>query len=65
MDTSALISAVVTMQTGALQQNIATSVMKQNIDAEKSVLQLLEPAAQAPSSANLAPGVGGNLDISA
>jgi hypothetical protein len=65
MDISALISAVVTAQAGALQQNIATSVMKQNIDAEKSVLQLLEPAAQGPSSANLAPGVGGNLDISA
>jgi hypothetical protein len=63
MDTS-LISAAVMAQAGALQQNIATSVMKQNIDAEKSVLQLLEPATQGPSSANLAPGVGGNLDIS-
>jgi hypothetical protein len=63
MDTS-LISAAVMAQAGALQQNIATSVMKQNIDAEKSVLQLLQPAAQGPSSANLAPGVGGNLDIS-
>jgi len=62
MDTSALISAAVTAQAGALQQQIATSVMKQNIDSEKSVLKLLEPAA--PSSANLAPGVGGNLDIS-
>lgn len=64
MDTSALISAAVTAQAGALQQNIATSVMKMNLDAEKSVLKLLEPAAQ-PSQANLAPGVGGNLDISA
>jgi hypothetical protein len=64
MDTSALISAAVSAQAGALQQNIATSVMKMNLDAEKSVLKLLEPAAQ-PSSANLAPGVGGNLDISA
>ncbi len=65
MDTSALASAAVTAQAGALQQQIATSVLKTNIDAEKSVLQLLEPAAQAPSTANLAPGVGGNLDISA
>ncbi len=62
MDTSALISAAVTAQAGALQQQVATSIMKMNIDAEKSVLKLLEPAA--PSSANLAPGVGGNLDIS-
>ena len=65
MDTSALMSAAVTAQAGALQQNIATSVMKMNLDAEKSVLKLLEPAAQGSSSANLAPGVGGNLDISA
>jgi Putative motility protein len=65
MDTSALISAVVTAQAGAVQQQIATSVLKTNINAEKSVLQLLEPTAQAPSTANLAPGVGGNLDISA
>jgi hypothetical protein len=62
MDTSALISAAVTAQAGALHQQIATSVMKQNIDSEKSVLKLLEPAAS--SSANLAPGVGVNLDIS-
>ncbi len=65
MDTSSLASAAVMMQAGALQQNIATAVMKQNIDAEKSVLQLLQPAAQGSSSANLQPGVGGNLDISA
>ncbi len=58
-----LISAAVMAQAGALQQKIATSVLKTNIDAEKSVLQLLEPAPQ-PSTANLAPGVGGNLDIS-
>jgi hypothetical protein len=62
MDTSALASAAVTAQAGALQQQISTSVLKQNIDAEKTVLKLLEPAA--PSSANLAPGIGGNLDIS-
>jgi putative motility protein YjfB-like len=62
MDTD-LIMAAVMAQAGATQQKIATSVMKQNIDAEKSVLQLLQPTAQ-PSNANLAPGVGGNLDIS-
>jgi putative motility protein YjfB-like len=64
MDTSALIGALVASQAGALQQQVATSVLKQNIDAERSVLQLLEPAPQISSTANLAPGVGGNLDIS-
>jgi hypothetical protein len=64
MDTSALISSIVSMQAGALQQQVATSVLKSNLNAEKSVLQLLEPACQTPSQANLASGVGGNLDIS-
>jgi hypothetical protein len=64
MDTSALIGALVASQAGALQQQIATSVLKQNINAERSVLQLLEPTPQASPTANLAPGVGGNLDIS-
>lgn len=63
MDTDLMMAAVMA-QAGALQQKVATSVMKQNIDSEKSVLQLLQPAAS-PSNANLAPGVGGNLDISA
>jgi len=65
MDTSALIGALVASQAGALQQQIATSVLKQNIDSGKAVLQLLQPAPQPPPTANLAPGVGANLDISA
>ena len=63
MDTASLAAAAMMSQAGALQQQISTSVLKQNIDSEKSVLQLLQPAA--PSSANLSPGIGGNLDISA
>ena len=62
MDVSSIAASLVTAQAGSLQQQIATSVLKQNIDQERSVLQLLQPA---PSTANLAPGVGGNLDISA
>ena len=62
MDTDLMMAAVMA-QASAVQQKIATSVMKTNIDAEKSVLQLLQPTAP-PSNANLAPGVGGNLDIS-
>jgi hypothetical protein len=63
MDT-ALIGALVASRAGALQQQIATSVLKQNINSEKAVLQLLQPAPQASSTANLAPGAGANLDIS-
>ena len=41
---------------------IAATLMKKNADAEKSaVLTLL---GEQPSQANLAAGIGGNLDIS-
>ncbi|MCX7307812.1 MAG: YjfB family protein [Afipia sp.] len=62
MDVSSIAASLVAMQAGNLQQQIATSVLKQNIDQQRSVLQLLQPS---PSVANLAPGVGGNVDISA
>jgi hypothetical protein len=56
MDVMSIVSSMMAMQAANTQQQIATSVMKQNIDSEKSVLQLLQPAANPP-------GVGGNLDI--
>ena len=58
MDVMSIVSSMMAMQAANTQQQIATSVLKQNIDSAKSVLQLLQPAA------NNAPGVGGNLDIS-
>lgn len=57
MDMMSIVSSMMAMQAANTQQQIATSVLKQNIDSEKSVLQLLQPAA------NNAPGIGGNLDI--
>jgi hypothetical protein len=62
MDVSSIAASLVAMQAGNLQQQIATSVLKQNIDQQRSVLQLLQPT---PNAANLAPGVGGSLDITA
>ncbi|KAJ8138234.1 hypothetical protein OY671_008553, partial [Metschnikowia pulcherrima] len=58
MDVMSIVSSMMAMQAASTQQQIATSVMKQNIDSEKSVSQSLQPAANNP------PGVGGNLDIS-
>ena len=57
-----LVSAALAMQAGNTQMQIAATIMKKNVDAEKSaVLTLLgEPSPQA----NLAAGIGGNLDIS-
>ncbi|CAN5402958.1 hypothetical protein BH10PSE10_BH10PSE10_19550 [soil metagenome] len=55
-----IVSSMMAMQAANTQQQIATSVLKQNIDFQKSVLGLLQPT----PAANNAPGVGGNLDIS-
>jgi hypothetical protein len=64
MDMMSIVSSMMVMQAASTQQQIATSVLKQNIDSQASVLQLLDPAQNAPA-ANNAPGVGGHLDISA
>jgi hypothetical protein len=62
MDVAALAASFLAMQAGTTQQAMATKMIKMNLDAEKSVVQtLLQPP---PSSANLAAGVGGNLDLS-
>jgi hypothetical protein len=63
MDLMSIVSSMMAMQAANTQQQIATSVLKQNINSEQSVLQLLDPAQNAPA-ANNTPGVGGNLDIS-
>jgi len=53
-------------QAAATQQQIATSVMKSNFDAQKSAVDtLLGSAQQSLSLGNVGPGVGGNLNISA
>lgn len=62
MDMS-LVMAAVGMMAGNTQSQIATRVLKMNLDAQAQVLQLLAPA-QNTSAANNAPGVGSNLDVS-
>ena len=62
MDMS-LVMAAVGMMAGNTQSQIATRVLKMNLDAQAQVLQLLAPP-QAGPAANNAPGIGGNLDIS-
>jgi DNA polymerase II small subunit/DNA polymerase delta subunit B len=59
MDTMAIVSSMLAMQSAGTQQQIQTSIIKQNADAEKSAVQTLL------GTANLAPGVGGNLNIAA
>lgn len=64
MDMMAMVSSMLAAQQGALQSNIAATLTKQNADAEKSAVLTLLGAGQ-PSLANVGPGVGGNLNISA
>ena len=59
-------AAAVSAQAGATQQQIATAVLKSNLDTQKSTVPtLLGVGQQAASLANVAPGVGGNLNIAA
>ena len=65
MDMS-LVAAVLANQTAAIQSQVSTSVLKQNLDAQKSaVLTLLGAGEQTLSLANVGAGIGGNLNISA
>lgn len=61
MDMS-LVTAAVGMTTANTQSQIATRVLKMNLDAQAQVLQLLAPPQTSPA-ANNAPGVGGQLDL--
>jgi hypothetical protein len=64
MDMMSMVSSVLSAQTGNLQTQVATSLLKSNMDAEKSaVLTLLGQST--PSTANLGAGIGGNLNITA
>jgi hypothetical protein len=62
MDMS-LISAAIGMMAANTQSQVATRVLKMNLDAQAQVLQLLAPPQTVPA-ANNASGVGGLLDVS-
>ena len=62
MDTMAMVSSMLAMQAGNTQSQIAATITKKNLDAEKSAVMTLLGQ---PSQANLGPGIGSSLDISA
>ena len=65
MDMSLVAAALMNRQ-AAIQSQVATSVLKSNLDAQKSAVEtLLGSAQQTLSLGNAGPGVGGNLNISA
>ena len=63
MDTAALASSIVSMQAGQTQMQIAALMMRQNLKAEASVVQILNAGSN--SLANVGAGIGGQLNISA
>jgi hypothetical protein len=65
MDMMSMVSSLLAAQAGNLQTQITTSIMKSNADAEKFAVQTLLGGQTAPSTANLGPGIGGNLNITA
>jgi hypothetical protein len=65
MDTS-LIAAVLGAQTGMVQLAVAARLARMNADQGASVAKLVDAAQQTMDSlANVAAGVGTNLDVSA
>jgi hypothetical protein len=67
MDMMSMVTGMLAAQAGKTQMQVTASILKSNADAEKSaVLTLLGSAQQGMSSlANVGPGVGGNLDVTA
>ena len=64
MDMS-MVSGILAAQSGNLQMQVATTVLKSNLDAEKSAFMTLLGTGEqnASSPANVAAGIGGNLDV--
>ena len=66
MDSADLASAFVAARAGQTQLAIATKMLRMNADAAQSVVKLLEAGqANIDKLANVAAGIGGNLDVSA
>ena len=59
-----MVSSVLAAQAGNAQLQVATTILASNAKAEKSAVQTLLGAGT-PSLANVAAGIGGNLNVSA
>ena len=65
MSITSLASSLLTAQAGNTQQQVATAVLKSSIDSEKNSVLTILGAETSPSLANVSPGVGGNINVSA
>jgi len=65
VDTAALAAAFVGAQAGSVQSAVAAEMLRMNANAEQAVAALLDASAQNLNRlANVAAGIGGNLDVS-
>ena len=59
-----MVSSILAMKAGNTQQQVATTLLKSSLDAQNSVVQALLGTGS-PSLANVAAGVGGNVNVTA
>ncbi len=60
-----MVGGFLAAQAGATQTQVAATMLKQNLDAQKSAVLTLLGAGQQPSLANVGGGIGGNLNVTA
>jgi hypothetical protein len=66
MDPSSLATAIMSSQAGLTQLALATQLERMNADQGASIAKLIDAAQQNMNSlANVAAGIGSNLDVSA
>ena len=66
MDPTSLITALMGAQTGMMQLGVAARLMRMNADQGAAVAKLIDAAQQnIDPLANVAAGIGTNLDVSA
>jgi hypothetical protein len=61
MSVASLASSIVTAQEGNTQSQIATTLLKADLDAEKNTVETILGIGQ-PSLGNVGPGVGANVN---
>ena len=64
MSIASLASNILTAQAGNTQLQVATTLLKSNLDAEKATVRTLLDAGS-PSLANVGPGIGDNINVRA
>jgi len=66
MDIGALASAFIGAKIAEVQMAVAPRMLRMNADAEASVVEVIDAAQQSMDRlANVAAGIGGNLDVTA